>query len=182
MSTLRAPIAAALLGAACLVTLAAPERSARADDTSAWDGKAPFSCSSGKHVIDGVTADVEGTAVVAHGTCELVIRNAKIRGGASAVTAHGAAIVRAERSELSSRGPAVIAHGSTEILLDGVYVSGRVAVAAHGVTVVSVSNASRLAGAPIAITASGSARVKVAQGCSVSGGTSKSGGSDVAIE
>ncbi|MCA9585520.1 MAG: hypothetical protein KC657_09195 [Myxococcales bacterium] len=180
--TLRARLTAPFALAACLATLATPAGTARADDAASWDGKAPFSCSSGKHVLDGVTADLDGTAVVAHGTCELVVRNAKIRGGASALTAHGAAVVRVEKSELSSRGPAVIAHGSTEIALEGVYVSGRVAVAAHGVTVVSVSNASRLVGAPIAIAASGSARVKVAQGCSVTGGTNKSGGSDVAIE
>jgi hypothetical protein len=120
-----------------------------------WDGRTPFSCSRGQHTFENLDVNVRGAALVADGTCRVVLKNCRLSG-----TDNG-----------------IMASGSSSIEVEGGSIDGRVAVSASGGSSLELRGA-KLNGGPVAIMASGSASVN-AKTAAIKGSILKSGNAQV---
>jgi hypothetical protein len=110
-----------------VVRVEATEPAAVAVAPSDWDGSAPFVCGGNeKKAISGVTAKLTtGPAVLAQGSCMLVIRDTTIE-APIAVETSGSAKVTIEGGTLTGSKNAIVAGGASRINVSGTKVTGGV--------------------------------------------------------
>lgn len=94
---------------------------------SAWDGKAPFTCTGNDDkVISGVTANIaKGPAISAAGNCKLTIRGSTITTD-KGIDAGGNAQVTIDGGEIKASDTAIDAAGNAQITATGAKISGKV--------------------------------------------------------
>lgn len=107
------------------VKKALDEPSKTAVAAKSWDGKTTFTCT-GSDVVafDGITAKLDGPAIVANGACKVTLTNCDLT-GADAIEANGSAVVVVTGGSLTGSAFAVKAMGSASVTLKGTKVTGK---------------------------------------------------------
>jgi hypothetical protein len=92
---------------------------------AAWDGKSPLVCGGNDEVkIDGVTANLPGTAITAAGNCKLTLTKVDIT-APTGIMAGGNAIVTITGGSITSTDATIQAAGGAKVTLTGTKMTGK---------------------------------------------------------